>query len=688
MKVTEANAFKLGEWWVEPKLLRISKEGEERKLEFKTMQILLLLASRPGEVVSKEQIHDEIWQGILVTDNALTRAVSKLRKALDDNPRKTSYISTISKSGYRLVANVSYEPVGLSADKVKGLMDKKWIWALIPIGLLAVLSIIPPRSTTRYSDFFTPTPVSTHIGPELAHSISPDGSMMSFSRIMEDQPFANVFVQHLDSLLEVNFTERANSHQAYGIWSPDGLYMAYVSTEDGDCGIYQELNGGGNKKRIGDCLSNPEDFVWSPDGKTIAFTDQQGSEARSIYFLDIGSQKTETVLSPESGTTHRDPAFSPDGKILYFRKSVSAQGSDLYKLNLSDLALTRLTFENARIFGLDVFDDGARLVFSSNRGGQWALWHMPVNGGAIERFQINDRILLEPKVAAKGQRMIYKSVTDHTRLWALDRCSNFGEPIPVVPSTRADKHPALSADGKRLVFISDRSGFYELWMKDLENDQLTKLTDFKGGFVSLPSWSPDGTEIIFDARIEGEHSIYIMEIATREMRSLDELKGDQLNAHFSRDGKTLYFASNHLGDWQIYQQPVAGGELKQVTTKGGFRLQEGHDDQLYFVRSDTSGLWRLPEGGSKPTLFIPDFQSVDWGSWMPVADGILYLTRTAQTQLYHQAYDQQKPATLLFQPPKRIPLSTPALTATTSGDQIIFTQIEFSEDEIMMIDFK
>ncbi|MCE7995485.1 MAG: hypothetical protein HEP71_26135 [Roseivirga sp.] len=688
MKVTEVNSFKLGEWWVEPKLLRISKKGEERKLEFKTMQILLLLASKPGEVVSKEQIHDEIWEGILVTDNALTRAISKLRKALGDNPRKTRYISTISKSGYRLVATVSYPATISSANEVKSLIDRRWIWALAPIALLAVLSNIPPRTTTRYSEFLTPSPVSTHIGPELAHSISPDGSMMSFSRIIEDRPFANVFVQHLDELREVNFTSNDTSHQAYGIWSPDGQYIAYVSTEEGDCGIYQQLSGGGDKKRIGSCLSNPDDLVWSPDGKTIAFTDQKDSETRRIYFLDLDSQKTKELMTPAPGTAHRDPAFGPEGKHLYFRKSVNGQGSDLYKLKLSNLESTRLTFENARIFGLDVFDNGSRLAFSSNRGGQWALWHISTDGGAIERFQINDRILLEPKIAANGQRMIYKSVTDQTRLWALNRSTNFEEASPMVPSTRADKHPALSADGKKLAFISDRSGFYELWVKDLITDKLMKLTDFEGSFISLPSWSIDGTSLIFDARTEGEHNIYTMEIATGEMGSFIGLEGDQLNARFSRDGKSVYFASNHQGSWQIYQQAVEGGELRQVTTTGGFYLQEGYDDQLYVVRSDTSGLWRMPMEGGESTLILPDFQSVDWGSWAPVADGILYVSRTTQPQLYHQAYNLEKPARLLFQTPKRVPLSTPALTATSSGDQIIFTQIEFSEDEIMMVDFK
>jgi DNA-binding winged helix-turn-helix (wHTH) protein len=81
------------------------------------MEVLLFLAARPGEPVSREELLSGVWPGVLVGDDVLTQAVTKLRKALGDDARSPSYIETISKRGYRLVAPVD-APDGVSSARV------------------------------------------------------------------------------------------------------------------------------------------------------------------------------------------------------------------------------------------------------------------------------------------------------------------------------------------------------------------------------------------------------------------------------------------------------------------------------------------------------------------------------------------------------------------------------------------
>ncbi|MFL6570168.1 MAG: winged helix-turn-helix domain-containing protein [Burkholderiales bacterium] len=96
----------IGDWSVEPTLDALQRGGETVRLEPKAMELLVALASRPGEVVSREELLSAVWPGVVVGDEALSQAVTKLRKALGDDVRAPIYIETISKRGYRLIAPV------------------------------------------------------------------------------------------------------------------------------------------------------------------------------------------------------------------------------------------------------------------------------------------------------------------------------------------------------------------------------------------------------------------------------------------------------------------------------------------------------------------------------------------------------------------------------------------------------
>ena len=100
----------VGDWAVEPALNQLSAAGKIVKLEPKAMAVLVYLADRPGQVVSREALLSAVWPGVVVGDDSLTQVVIKLRKVLGDAPDKPAYIQTISKGGYRLIAPVVRSP--------------------------------------------------------------------------------------------------------------------------------------------------------------------------------------------------------------------------------------------------------------------------------------------------------------------------------------------------------------------------------------------------------------------------------------------------------------------------------------------------------------------------------------------------------------------------------------------------
>jgi len=98
--------FHLGPWLVQPRLNAIVLDGQAVRLEPKVMQVLVCLARGAGDVVEKENLIRAVWPDTFVSDDALTRCISELRKTFEDDARDSRFIQTIPKIGYRLVAPI------------------------------------------------------------------------------------------------------------------------------------------------------------------------------------------------------------------------------------------------------------------------------------------------------------------------------------------------------------------------------------------------------------------------------------------------------------------------------------------------------------------------------------------------------------------------------------------------------
>src|SRR5215469_9598800 len=100
------NDFSVGPWQVQPGLNAVSQNGASLRLEPKVMEVLVCLAHRPGELVSKEQLLQTVWPDRFVSDDVLIRSISELRRVFEDDAKEPRFIQTIPKRGYRLVAPV------------------------------------------------------------------------------------------------------------------------------------------------------------------------------------------------------------------------------------------------------------------------------------------------------------------------------------------------------------------------------------------------------------------------------------------------------------------------------------------------------------------------------------------------------------------------------------------------------
>ena len=151
------NRLRVGDWTVEPDLNQLSTQGRAVKVEPKAMAVLLHLADRPGQVVGREALLSQGWPGVVVGDDSLTQVVIKLRKALGDDPDRPTYIQTVTKRGYRLVAPVRW-PAGTAASPIPRRPHRaRWIAGAAPLALLIATGLW--WSTGQQAGRLSPGPV-------------------------------------------------------------------------------------------------------------------------------------------------------------------------------------------------------------------------------------------------------------------------------------------------------------------------------------------------------------------------------------------------------------------------------------------------------------------------------------------------------------------------------------------------
>jgi TolB-like protein/Tfp pilus assembly protein PilF len=109
--------LRVGSWLVAPSLNSISCQDRNVRLEPKVMGVLLCLAQHPGETLSKERLFQAVWPNVVVTDDVLKRCIAELRRAFKDDVRQPRFIETVSKRGYRLIAQVRVPAAATPRDE-------------------------------------------------------------------------------------------------------------------------------------------------------------------------------------------------------------------------------------------------------------------------------------------------------------------------------------------------------------------------------------------------------------------------------------------------------------------------------------------------------------------------------------------------------------------------------------------
>jgi Tol biopolymer transport system component/DNA-binding winged helix-turn-helix (wHTH) protein len=671
----EFGAFRLA-----PDQHRLYRHGEVVLLPPKEFDLLLLLVRNAGQLMDRERLISALWPNTVVEEANLNVHISALRKALADSSSEQHFIETVPRLGYRFIAPVTEvnEPektppkppsaAALSSSRAGEELDDRKVEQRFPqtvterpgwlkrypqaaliltlgiltaalLGILAVLffNADRPNPVDNAGDSsVSVVPLTTYAGSESQPAFSPDGNQIAFTWGGEKNDNTDIYVRLVDGGNCVRLTTHPGD-DVNPVWSPDGRNIAfYRSSKEGD-GIFVASSLGGAERKLTETWANRFGFGvhswlhWSPDGKWLVVSDKASAEEPFSLFLlsPATGEKRRLTSPPPTVIGDCSPAFAPDGKTVAFVRVNSAVVAEVNLISVDGGEPKRLTFDGAGVSNLTWAMEGREIVFSTRHAGQSRLFKIPVQGGSPHWVAASGTDAQYPTFSRQGNRLAWTQTTNDADIFrvALTPDGDVTKPSSsVISSTAVDVSPRYSPDGKRIVFVSNRSGSVEIWLSGNDGLNPIRLTDFRGPLVGSPNWSPDGRQIVFDSRPEGNADIYAINSEGGQPRRLTTESAEDIVPSWSRDGSWIYFASNRSGRLQIWKVASGGGEPIQVTHNGGFDPVESPDGQwLYFAQDrGSSSIWRVPVAGGKESPVF-DFEQKKYSRlWVADSKGIYF----------------------------------------------------------------
>jgi eukaryotic-like serine/threonine-protein kinase len=495
------------------------------------------------------------------------------------------------------------------------------------------------------------TQVTREAGLEVDPALSPDGATIAYAA---GPPTAmQIYLRQVSGGRPVALTSDTTGNFRWPRWSPDGSRLAYQAND----GIYVVPALGGAPRRlthidlgappVGVEAATPlTGFDWSPDGSRIVSTRGFGGEGVTLTTVATG----DTVHLP-APFAPSSPVWSPDGRSIalvagnpiftfgtgYFANS-GATG--IWIVHLDGSSPTRIAPDRALNISPQWSPDSRALFWVSDRDGSRDIYrqrirHDGADEGPIQRLTTGTDAEAV-SLARKGDRMAYARLHTYSSIWSIPVPARGPVSIrgaaPMTTGNETIEAVDVSADGRWLVFDSDRNGSANLYVMPVTGGEARQLTTDSASDYSA-DWSPDGRQIAFHSLRNGNRDIYTVAFdgtgLTRRTSSADE----ELDPDWSPNGQSIVyevigpqssrqgFAVLRLADGATPRfLPVPGGDFARWTPDGTAFLYHATDGlRLHRIDSGADSL-RVSNAAIGAEAF--------YTAWSPDGARLFYMARS------------------------------------------------------------
>ena len=450
--------------------LRNIETRHVEKLEPQVSQLLLMLLSNAGEVISKEHIQTTLWPNTIVEQNSLYQLLTKLRKLLNDSSRSPKFIKTVPKKGYCFIADAI--PVAATTQQPKIISQSKKLHPItfvLPI-LIVCFSVWAFFNTQEESfepPFYALEDVSYELGLEFDVNVHRTSDLMAYIKDINTLTITN---KQGNILFNRTFTHRVS----FPVWQHQGQLLAYWSYRENLC----ELNvispqGALSHSAEGIICEATKPPVWQSNDELILSITQQGRLVPYLY--RIGTKELVKLPVKRPQQAEYKGAISAWNNRVYFLFNNIDHTSSLISLNGKEVMhwpfpvwLAAYNPKNGAIISND--ESQRHNLIASHRDGQ-----------RYKVYNTAQGIFTSASVDNKGD--IYTAIES----WQVNIRDK--DNLPIFSTSSIDYLPVSNSLGET-AFMSRRSGVCEVYLH--AENKVTRLSHHKGyEYVKFLEWRPD-----------------------------------------------------------------------------------------------------------------------------------------------------------------------------------------------------
>jgi|GEM_PF-3482397 len=525
--------IKIHDFVIDSQLPVMFTKGSEVSIEPKLHALLLLFIAHENKIVSRDKIINDVNQGIIVSDNAVSKMVANLRQLLKDNPKAPLFIKTIPKQGYCFIAKVMWQDTLVTNGHDE--LGKPHNRQFSIYGLAALLLVMISTATwwhftssLSFDDNYKHLklqPLTRHSGVEFAPLVSPDKKYLAYTRNDPANAVSELWLRPLDDAKQEKFITH---------------------------------------------LATSSEMAWSSDSNQLLFTDypQQICHLKRITLAEDGQPVSDLGLCNARYISQLQYVDN-DQSIIYVAQEVMFEPKQIYRYTFSDNSRSLIKQPNpsgSGNYGFDLSDDGKRmLILSADAGschtsmfvlsmkhnllenkGRWsrfvnrAIWHHDSKSVINTTSESSHELVhsqLDGKVISTLVSTSNRVADNFTRFpngrdyyFTSFQMNNDNELVNLVSKAKSrsfnssvyDKFPTFSSQADQWYFLSKRSGLSQVYMGDEKSKILTQLTHFdKEPQIDLLDVSPDGKTLL----IAGRKILHLMSLADSTIESVNVNEG-------------------------------------------------------------------------------------------------------------------------------------------------------------------
>jgi Tol biopolymer transport system component/DNA-binding winged helix-turn-helix (wHTH) protein len=602
-----SGAYFVADWFVEPKLNKISDKSQAHIVEPRLIEVLTYLAKRPNQVVSRKELIEALWQG-QVSDGAVNRVIAKLRKSLGDDTIAPKYIKTVAKQGYQLIALVTFPSVE-SVD----IINKRSRLFLILAALVVTILLYYKYYSVETINYTKKTlqPLTSLKGNESGASFSPDGRWLIYTHQKNLLSPQQLHIKSSESDQVIQLTNNSFNVSAAS-FSSTSKSIVYFEKNLESCKLMlmnldnqmQPLT----TTELTECDTSEHfsTLAWSADDKKVIYTDRKSAQhPYLIQQLTLDTGRIQSISQvPDSFYGDYAIAISKNGEKLAFLRSKYWDNSELYIMDTTSFAISKVWQFDFLVWSVSFLDDQTIIYSDGKSPGN--LYQLQIDQQKVDHLYSVPGFIFNPKKAQGLKSILYTQVKFEVDLWQKNLVNKIqsDELLTKTNSSSIDEKPVISNNSESIAFLSNRQGELALWID--KGDRLFPLKSIEPS-KRLDSylWLADNKRMIIET---GDNKLLLVDTENDEASPIKTVNDVAVHPSISNDSRWLYYSSDKNGDWQIWRQLIAEQSIPElITPKGGYSGRESYDGkELIFTKYQELGLWKMNFNTKEESLIIED----------------------------------------------------------------------------------